>query len=98
MQSDRLEYTKRGLRELKAVPKPERIKIMEALEHLRIGVMNVDKKPLTGHPGYHRLRCGNWRIIYKQGKDLEMLTQVFSVVKVIDRKDLTKAVRQLEAA
>lgn len=96
--SDCLEYTKSGLRDLKAVPKADRDRIRAALEHLRVGMMNLDAVPLTGHPGYYRLRCGNWRVVYKHTKDHEALKQVLTVVHVVNRKDLARTVRRLEAA
>ena len=98
MSADCLEYTPRGLRELKAVPKPDRDRIREDLEHLRIGAMNLDVKPLTGRRGYYRLRRGDWRVVYKLDQNREAQKQTISVVHVVNRKDFLRAVKNLAAA
>lgn len=52
---------KKAKKFIDALPKPERIRVVEAIEQLPNG---SDIKPLKGHDGLLRLRVGSYRIIY----------------------------------
>ena len=52
---------KKAKKFIDALPKPDRIRVVEAIEQLPNG---SDIKPLKGHDGLFRLRVGGYRIIY----------------------------------
>lgn len=52
---------KKAKKFIDALPKPDRIRVVEAIEQLPNG---SDIKPLKGHDGLFRLRVGSYRIIY----------------------------------
>lgn len=52
---------KKAKKFIDALPKPDRIRVVEAIEQLPNG---SDIKPLKGHDGLLRLRVGSYRIIY----------------------------------
>lgn len=52
---------KKAKKFIDALPKPDRIWVVEAIEQLPNG---SDIKPLRGHDGLLRLRVGSYRIIY----------------------------------
>ena len=52
---------KKAKKFIDALPKPDRIRVVEAIEQLPSG---SDIKPLKGHDGLLRLRVGSYRIIY----------------------------------
>jgi mRNA-degrading endonuclease RelE of RelBE toxin-antitoxin system len=95
MSADRVVFLPRAAREIKAVPAPEQRRVRDGLEHLRIGALNLDIKPLSGHPPYKRLRIGTWRVIYTQNVDTEASEVLFTVVAVVNRRDLRQAVKKL---
>lgn len=52
---------KKAKKFIDALPRPDRFRVVEALEQLPNG---SDIKPLKGHDGLFRLRVGSYRIIY----------------------------------
>ena len=52
---------KKAKKFIDALPRPDRIRVVEAIEQLPNG---SDIKPLKGHGGLLRLRVGSYRIIY----------------------------------
>lgn len=52
---------KKAKKFIDALPKPDRIRVVEAIEQLPNG---SDIKPLKGHDRLFRLRVGSYRIIY----------------------------------
>lgn len=52
---------KKAKKFIDALPKPERIRVVAAIEQLPNG---SDIKPLKGYDGLLRLRVGSYRIIY----------------------------------
>lgn len=52
---------KKAKKFIDALPRPDRIRVVEAIEQLPNG---SDIKPLKGHDGLLRLRVGSYRIIY----------------------------------
>jgi mRNA-degrading endonuclease RelE of RelBE toxin-antitoxin system len=95
MSADRVVFLPRAAREIKAVPASERRRLRDGLEHPRIGALNLDIKPLSGHPPYKRLRIGACRVIYTQDVDAAAFEVVFTVVAVVNRRDLRQAVKKL---
>ena len=81
--------SRRGERELAGVPIGERKRLIDGLRQLGEEVPNVDVKALAGHPGWHRLRIGNWRALYFSD------TKGVVVERIVNRRDLELAVRTL---
>ena len=50
---------------------------------------NLDVKALTGHPGWYRLRVGNWRVLYYSDP------AGIVIERIVNRRDLERAVNTL---
>ena len=72
-----------------AMQRDQRAKVLADLRQLEAGVPNLDLKALTGHPGWMRLRSGDWRVLYRSTGD------GLHVARVVNRRDLERAVRTL---
>jgi mRNA-degrading endonuclease RelE of RelBE toxin-antitoxin system len=73
------------------------VRIREALEALAAGASNLDIKPLAGAAPWHRLRVGDYRVLYRPvdssetvGSDARWL-----VARIVHRRDLERAVSAL---
>lgn len=85
-------------KDIRGLGKPERERIREALAALRGGGANLDVKALRGAPPWLRLRSGDWRLLYRPltPEELPADTEAgFLVARVVNRRDLEKAVRKL---
>ncbi|MGW0081281.1 type II toxin-antitoxin system RelE family toxin [Streptomyces sp. NPDC003393] len=78
-------FTTAAQRQLRAVSRPDAMRILTALTALGDDPYreDADVKKLTGPSGLYRLRVGNYRVAY-QINDGEL---VILVVKVGDRRD-----------
>ena len=79
----RIRWERRAVNEVAALPKTERMRVVDAVESLR-------EDPLKGTilradwKGFRRLRVGSYRIIYAyQGRDL-----MISVVRIGHRREV----------
>ena len=64
--------------QIDGLPRPERIRVVAAIEQLPNG---SDIKPLKGHDGFLRLRVGSYRIISLHfAESCAMLSMVLPVV------------------
>ncbi len=81
--------SKRGERDLAAVPVQERKRVSEGLRQLGEESPSVDVKALVGHTGWYRLRVGNWRVLYFLDDDGVIIE------RIINRRDLERSVRTL---
>ncbi|GAB2937582.1 type II toxin-antitoxin system RelE family toxin [Streptomyces heilongjiangensis] len=79
-------FTTAAQRQLRAVTRPDAMRILAALTALGEDPyrQDVDVKKLTGPSGLYRLRVGSYRVAY-QVNDGELLVLV---VKVGDRRDV----------
>ena len=79
-------FTTAAQRQIRAIDRPEAMRILTALTALGEDPYRVDAdvKKLTGPSGLYRLRVGNYRVAY-QINDGEL---VILVVKVADRRDV----------
>ncbi len=72
-------------------------RIREALEGLAGGATNLDLKPLVGVAPWHRLRVGDYRVLYRAvdpGEAAEPAAR-WLVARIIHRRDLERAVSTL---
>ena len=81
--------SKRGERDLAAVPVQERKKIIEGMRQLGEESPNVDVKDLAGHAGWYRLQVGNWRVLCFSD------VQGVAIERIVNRRDLERSVRTL---
>jgi len=93
----RVELTRRALRDLRRLDRPDRRRIAGALEELASGAGNLDVKPLVGRPPYLRLRVGEWRVLYRLADAEEAASggPRWYVLRIINRRDLERAARSL---
>jgi len=60
----RLVFTKRALKDLKAIEKPDRKRILDRIDLLQDD-LGGDVKRLTNRTPEYRMRCGNWRVLFE---------------------------------
>lgn len=72
-------------------------RLRTALEALAGGAANVDAKPLAGFAPWHRLRVGDYRILYRAVDPGEAgdADARWLVARVVHRRDLERAVSTL---
>jgi mRNA-degrading endonuclease RelE of RelBE toxin-antitoxin system len=102
-----VELSGRAQRDLRRMERPERERIAKALDGLAAVPPpdNLDIEPLKGKKPWMRMREGDWRIIYRpmSAAELEHMAELgdlegyegFLVARVVNRKDLEKAVKAL---
>jgi mRNA interferase RelE/StbE len=73
-------FKPRALKDLKALPKAMRQRIVEKIEALRNNLAG-DVKRLTDHTQEYRLRVGDYRILF------EVAGTIVVVYRVVNRKD-----------
>ncbi len=79
-----IEYSKDIEKDLSKLPKSEIIKILSKIERLSINPRPSGIEPLKGSlKGLHRIRSGNYRIVYQIIDD----RLVVLVVKISHRRD-----------
>lgn len=72
-------------------------RIREALEGLAAGEANLDIKPPVGVAPWHRLRVGDYRLLYRSinRAEIEDSDARWLVARVVHRRDLERAVATL---
>ncbi len=85
----------RAIRDLKRLDRQTRKRVQQAFQALGTGTdaANLDVKPVAGHAPWRRLRVGEHRVLYRElvgGDDSRYL-----VARVIDRRDLHRAIDRL---
>ncbi len=79
----RVELSEKAESDIKAIDRPVRKRIMEALEWLSDNFDSVVPIPLEGYwKRFFKLRVGDWRAIY----DIDVADRVLTV-HLIDRRD-----------
>lgn len=83
--------SRRATRDLDALPKKTAQRVIATLNALGDDPRSaaLDIKALVGQRPWLRLRVGSYRILFRTDKDVVL------VARVIDRKDLDRAVRSL---
>jgi mRNA interferase RelE/StbE len=83
----------RASRDLKRLDRPTRKRVQRAFEDLAVDAANLDIKPVAGHSPWRRLRVGEHRVLYR-----ELTAEAgprYLVARVIDRRDLHRAIDKL---
>ena len=95
----RVVLSRRAERDLRRIGRGEALaRLREALEGLAVGEASLDIKPLAGSALWHRLRVGDYRVLYRAVKpdDAGDSDARFLVACVVHRRDLERAVTTLE--
>ncbi len=72
-------------------------RLREALEGLAVGEANLDVKPLAGSAPWHRLRVGDYRVLYRAVEPDEAGdSDARFLARVVHRRELERAVVTLE--
>jgi mRNA-degrading endonuclease RelE of RelBE toxin-antitoxin system len=105
-----IELSTRARRDLKKIPKGSRRRVVEEISGRLSPIPlpgNADIDPLSGRAPFMRLRVGDYRAIFRPLTPTEMARLVmqrgaldgpvgYLIARIVDRKDLEKAVRTLE--
>lgn len=100
----RVELSKRALRDLRHIDHKSRKRLLDLLENdlaAEPQPANLDIKALTGRAPWLRLRCGEYRVLYRPLTSTELRTLAareqagFLVERVIDRGDLERVASTL---
>ena len=82
--SYRIEIKNSVAKSLKKIPKADRIPIVEKIDSFADDLPNPETTKLKGNNPFHRVRVGDYRIVYEVQEDV----LVILVVKVGHRKDI----------
>jgi len=91
-------FSRRAERDLRRIGAGDvSTRIREALEDLASGGSDLDIKPLAGVAPWHRLRVGDYRILYRPVAADEAADSKarWLVARVVHRRDLERAVSTL---
>jgi mRNA interferase RelE/StbE len=82
----------RAIRDLKRLDRQTRKRVQQAFAALGADAENLVIKPVAGHAPWRRLRVGEHRVLYRE---LDEAESRYLVARVIDRRDLHRAIDQL---
>jgi len=87
----RIELARRAVNDLDRLPDPIAARVLDRLEALAADPTkrSHDVKTLTGHRPWRRLRVGEYRILFRTSGEVTL------VARVIDRRDLDRALKAL---
>jgi mRNA interferase RelE/StbE len=80
----RIEVKRSAAKVLKKIPKPERKSISKKIDSLAEKLPNPDITKMKGNNPFHKVRVGNYRIIYEIQDDALLIL----IVKIGHRKDI----------
>ncbi len=80
----RIEVRRSAAKALKKIPKPDRKRISEKIDSLEEKLPNQDITKMKGNNPFHKVRVGNYRIIYEIQDDVLLIL----IVKIGHRKDI----------
>ena len=80
----RIAFTKSAAKALKAIPKTARKRIAKKIESLAEGPPDQAKTKLKGNNPFHRVRVGDYRIIYEIQNEILLIL----VLKIGHRKEV----------
>ena len=81
-----VEFRPAVLKSLKRFPKRDLVRIKKKIEELSVNLPNPDTTKMKGDNSFHKVRSGDYRIIYEIHDD----RLVIVVVKIGHRKDVYK--------
>jgi len=80
----RIEFTRSAAKYLKTIPKTAQKRIAKKLESLAEGLPDPAKTKMKGDNPFHRVRVGDYRIIYEIQTEILLIT----ILKIGHRKDV----------
>ena len=84
--SYRIEIKRSAAKSLKKIPKANRKRIVDKIDSLAESPPNPDTTKMKGNNPFHKVRVGDYRIVYEIQEDVLMIL----VVKIGHRKDIYK--------
>lgn len=88
-----IELAPRAIRDLRHLDQKTRKRVQQAFEALGTDAANLDIKLVAGHAPWRRLRVGEHRVLYRELADEGDAR--YLVARVIDRRDLHRAIDKL---
>jgi mRNA interferase RelE/StbE len=82
--SYRIEVKRSAAKTLKKIPKANRKRIVDKIDSLAESLPNPDTTKMKGNNPFHKVRVGDYRIVYEIQEDV----LVILVVKIGHRKDI----------
>ena len=79
----RIEVKRSAAKALKNIPKRDRKRIAKKIDSLSEDLPNPDTTKMKGNNPFHKIRVGNYRIVYEIQSDV----LVILIVKIGHRKD-----------
>jgi len=79
-----IEVKRSAAKALKKIPKADQKRIADKIDSLAEDLPNPDTTKMKGNNPFHRIRVGNYRIIYEIQEDVLLIL----VVKIGHRKDI----------
>jgi mRNA-degrading endonuclease RelE of RelBE toxin-antitoxin system len=90
--------SRRAVRDLQRIGRGTPLaRIRQALEELAAAAGNLDIRPLAGAAPWHRLRVGDYRVLYRPISSSEAVDADarWLVARIVHRRDLERAVSTL---
>ena len=84
--SYRIAVKRSAAKALKKIPKADRKRIIEKIESLSENLPNPDTTKMKGNNPFHKVRTGDYRIIYEIHDDILLIL----ILKIGHRKDIYK--------
>ncbi len=85
--SYRIGVKKSAAKALKKIPKADRKRIVNKIDSLAESLPNPDTTKMKGKNPFHKVRVGNYRIVYEIQDDVLLIL----IVKVGHRKDIYRS-------
>ena len=82
----KIDVKRSAAKALKSLPKKDRKRIADKIDSLSENLPNPDITKMKGNNPFHKIRVGNYRIIYEIQNDI----LVILIVKIGHRKDVYK--------
>ena len=83
----RIEVKRSAAKALKKIPKPDQKHISEKIDNLAENLPNPDTTKMKGNNPFHKIRVGDYRIIYEIQDDVLLIL----IVKIGHRKDIYRS-------
>ena len=80
----RIEVKRSAAKALKKIPKPDRKRVSEKIDSLAEKLPNPDITEMKGNNPFHKVRIGNYRIIYEIQDDVLLIL----ILKIGHCKDI----------
>lgn len=92
MMSPRVRLSRRAVKDLDRLGSSDARRVIAALGRVVLPLpRNLDVVPIVGHSPFLRLRIGDFRVLFRPDE----ATSTVLVVRVVDRRDLERAVAGL---